>query len=85
MPVTGSTQNQKPITLAIDVKGIALTEMEAGKLARDVQSSLAYSFGRDLDDLIVEITADGSDDVEDPEGMSPEEFAAKAVEGLEAE
>lgn len=78
MPVSASTSSVSPITLDVGVSGIGLSQLEAQKLAKQMQESLCYHLGCKAEDLVVNISADAGNKAEEPE-MTPAEFADKAV------
>lgn len=81
--VKASSISSTPITLRIEVEGVALSQLEAQKLAKRMASSMSYDFGVDEEALIVEITA--AEAAADPKKQSPKEFADAAEAAAAAE
>lgn len=85
MPVSASTSSVNPITLDVSVSGIGLSQLEAQKLAKQMQESLCYHLGCKAEDLVVNISADAGESKVDDEEMSPKDFADKAVASVMGE
>lgn len=68
MPTVTTADSEKPVTVSVKLTGLAMTNMEAMKFAKDLKQSLVYQLGRDEDALTVEVEAEYAEaDTETPE------------------
>ena len=92
--VSASTADKMPVTVPVEIAGMPMDVMSAGKIARSIKSSLRYELGLgmgdddDLLEVIVNASAPSSSpvDPESPEVVkaTPEEIAAMTTAELKA-